>query len=318
MNSVGLTSCIDANLTFPQMRAYLQALKQGRLTYRGNMMFYLDKAWGDIDYHLNRIHEMACVTGFGNEMLKINGIKVTYDGNVSSGTALMRKPYEHMPETSGYSTITHEELTKVCKLGAELNWQVGIHNTGDLAADQTIDSISEAYKVKKNDARHYIIHLCEFAYDQVPLLAKHNIPVASQPSINWLCGEQITIGQDLSDRYMPAGTLLRGGVIVGGSTDCPVVSCNPFHGFYGAITREAADGKIYNPDDRISARDALIMWTKSSAYFSHDEDKMGSVEVGNFADYVLLDRDILAVPAKDIIDTKVIKTILGGKVVFEG
>jgi predicted amidohydrolase YtcJ len=316
LNSRGLTSVIDANMTMTYMRAYLQALKQGKLTFRENMMFYTDKAWGDVPYHLKRIEQMPCVTGFGNDMLKMNGVKVTYDGNVSGGTAKMRKDYIS-PGNRGYSTITEEELTEIAKLSASFNWQLGVHDCGDLAADETIRAIIEGKKINDNDLRPYIIHLCEYHPDQIPLLAKYNIPVASQPSINWLCGEQSLVDEDLGHRYMPAGTLIRAGIITGGSTDCPIVDCNPFWGFYGAVTRKGIDGTVWNPDDRITTKDALIMWTKSSAYFSHDEDKMGSVEVGNFADYVIIDRDVVEVPEDEIADTKVLKTILGGKVVYE-
>ena len=87
LNSFGITSCIDANLPLNYMRAYLQAKKQDRLTYRANLMFYLDKAWGDMPYHLERIRQMTAVTGFGDDMLKLNGIKVTLDGIPATGTA---------------------------------------------------------------------------------------------------------------------------------------------------------------------------------------------------------------------------------------
>ena len=115
INSVGITTIIDANMTFDCMRSYKEAYKAGRLTYRDNMMFYLDKALGDIPYHLNRIKEMTAVTGFGDDMLKYNGIKVTLDGIPTSGTAYMRKNYAHMPETRGYTTITPEEMKEVCR-----------------------------------------------------------------------------------------------------------------------------------------------------------------------------------------------------------
>jgi predicted amidohydrolase YtcJ len=317
MNSFGLTSCIDANMTFDQMRAYYQAYKQGRLTYRENMMFYLDKAWGDVDYHLRRIHEMTAVTGFGNEMVKLNGIKVTLDGIPATGTAAMRKPYEHMPETSGYTTITEDEMIAVARLSAKYNWQIGVHCCGDRSADVAIKAFIEAYKVNPNDARHYIIHHAVYQPDQLALMKEYKIPITVQPTIAWLMGEQPLIGEEMCSRYQMFKKFSDAGVLVAGSTDCPVVSCSPFLGMYGAITRLGANGTVYGADQAYTAVQTLIMWTKASAYFSHDDDKMGSIETGNFADYALLDTDIIQASPEEIRDTKVLKTILGGRVVYD-
>jgi predicted amidohydrolase YtcJ len=317
MNGFGITACIDANMTFDQMRAYLQAKKQGRLHYRGNMMFYLDKAWGDVDYHLRRIREMVCVTGFGDDMLKLNGIKVTLDGIPATGTAAMREPYAHMPETSGDTTITEEEMLAVAREAAKFGWQIGVHCCGDRTADIAIKSFIEAYKIRPSDARHYIIHHAVYRPDQLPLMKRYNIPVTIQPTISLQMGEQPLIGAEMERRYHQNKVFIDAGLIVGGSSDAPVITCSPFYGMYGAITRFGADGKVYSPDQALTPVQCVVMWTKASAYFSHDDDKMGSVEVGNLADYAIIDTDILNASVDDILKTKVLKTILGGKVVYE-
>ncbi|MBI4857218.1 MAG: amidohydrolase [Acetobacterium woodii] len=318
LSAAGITSCIDANLAPDDMKAYLKAYNKGRLSYRANLMFYLDKATGDIPYHLNRIKEMPTVTGFGNEMIKINGIKILFDGIPATGTAAMRKPYEHIPETSGYTTITEEEMIEVAKLGAEYNWQIGVHSCGDKSADIAIQAFIEAYKVNKNDARHYIIHHAVMQSDQIPLMKAYNIPITVQPTINSLMGEQSIIGAEMAGRYMQYKTFIDGGVLVAGSTDCPVVDCNPFLGMHSAITRlSAADGVVWSPEQVLTPAQALIMWTKSSAYFSHDDDKMGSIEVGNLADYVLIDTPLLDIEPEKIRHTTVLKTILDGRIVYD-
>jgi predicted amidohydrolase YtcJ len=317
MNSYGLTSCIDANMTFEQMRAYGQAYKQGRLHYRENMMFYLDKALGDVGYHLRRIREMTAVTSFGDEMLKFNGIKVTLDGIPATGTAAMRQPYEHLPETSGYTTITEEEMLEVARESANCNWQIGVHCCGDRSADVAIKAFIEAYKVNPSDARHYIIHHAVYQPDQLPLMRQYDIPITVQPTISWQMGEQPLIGAEMESRYQQFKVFTDAGVLVAGSTDAPVVSCNPFLGMYGAITRFGADGKRYSPEQALTAAQTVIMWTKASAYFSHDDERMGSIEVGNLADFALLDTDPLTATPEEIRDTIVLKTILGGEVVYE-
>lgn len=318
MNSYGLTACIDCNLPFDEMRAYLQAKKKNKLTYRAALMFYLEKAWGDMPYHLQRLKEMPCVTGFGDDMVKLNGIKVTLDGIPATGTAAMREPYDHMPETKGDTLYTPEQMLEMGKLAGKYHWQIGLHCCGDRAADVAMDTFEAAYEAAgDHEARHYIIHMATTQPDQLQRLKDLDVPITVQPTIHLQMGEQMVIGERLCKRYQLCGTPYRNGIIVGGSTDCPVVTCNPFEGMYAAMTRLAADGKVYLPEEAVTARQALIMWTKNSAYFRHDEDKMGSVEVGNLADYVLIDTPILSASPEEIRATKVLKTILGGDIVYE-
>ncbi len=318
LNGFGITSCIDCNLPLDSMRAYLQAKKKDRLTYRANLMFYLDKAMGDMPYHLKRIEDMTAVTGFGDDMLKLNGIKVTLDGIPATGTAAMRENYDHMPETAGELIYTKEQMVEMGKLAGKYKWQIGIHCCGDKSADVAMDTFEAAYEAAGNsEARHYIIHMAITQPDQVGRLKEMNIPITVQPTINLQMGEQGLIGERLNSLYMMFKTAMDAGIIVGGSSDCPVVTCNPFEGMYGAITRNTACGFVNLPEEALNVKQTLVMWTKSSAYFSHDDDKMGSVEVGNVADYVLIDIPILDATPDEIRKTKVLKTILGGKTVYE-
>lgn len=318
LNSVGLTSVIDCNMTFDCMRSYLQALKQNKLTYRDNMMFYLDKAIGDVPYHLNRIYEMACVTGFGNDMLKMNGIKVTLDGIPATGTAYMRKNYKHMPETRGYTTITPEEMTQVCEYAAKYNWQVGVHTIGDACMDVCLDAFEKGGKVKDNSKnRNYLIHAVYPHEDMLPKFKAMNVPVTLQPTIMGTMGEEALLDDWQKETNQPTGWYFKNGIICGGSTDFPVVDCNPFIGMSKAVTRIHLDGQVHGAEHRISAKQALIMWTMNSAYFSNDEDKLGSIEVGKLADLVVIDTPILEVEPEEILKTKVLETYLGGKKVYE-
>lgn len=318
LNSVGITSVIDCNMTFDCMRSYLQALKQNKLTYRDNMMFYLDKAIGDVPYHLNRIYEMACVTGFGNDMLKMNGIKVTLDGIPATGTAYMRKNYKHMPETRGYTTITPEEMTQVCEYAAKYNWQVGVHTIGDACMDVCLDAFEKGGKVKDNSKnRNYLIHAVYPHEDMLPKFKAMNVPVTLQPTIMGTMGEEALLDDWQKETNQPVGWYFKNGIICGGSTDFPVVDCNPFIGMSKAVTRIHLDGQVHGAEHRISAKQALIMWTMNSTYFSNDEDKLGSIEVGKLADLVVIDTPILEVEPEEILKTKVLETYLGGKKVYE-
>lgn len=319
LNSYGITSVIDANLSYDQMRAYGAVYKQNRLSFRANLMFYLDSANGNAEYHLRRLDEMPCVTGFGDEMLRLNAVKVTLDGIPATFTAAMRKPYKMKPDSCGSSVWTQEEITSfVCK-AHEKGWQFGIHTIGDKAADMALEAFEAADKISPVwDRRHYLIHYVFPHEDQFEIMKRLNIGVPMQPTIAAEMGEGPSLFEEQARRNQSAGLMFKNGMICGGSSDSPVVSPNVINGMYYAVTRrDMATGNVVGEESKVTPTEALIMWTKNSAFFSHDDDKMGSVEVGNFADMVILDTDFIAGDVEDIRSTKVEKTILGGEVVYE-
>lgn len=318
INSVGLTTVIDCNMTFDCMRTYLQANKAGRLSFRNHMMFYLDKAVGDVPYHLNRIYEMPCVTGFGDDMVKLNGIKVTLDGIPATGTAYMRRNYEHMPETRGYTTITPDEMTQVCEYASKYNWQVGVHTIGDACMDVTLDAFEAGGKIKDNiKNRNYLIHAVFPKDDMIPRMKKMNTPVTLQPTIMGTMGEEAILFDEYKDLNQPCGLYFDNGIICGGSSDFPVVDCNPFIGMSKAISRVGLDGEVHGKEYCINAKQALLMWTMNSAYITGEEEKLGSIEVGKIADLIIVDTKILDASPDEIMNAKVLKTYLGGKMVYE-
>lgn len=318
MNSVGLTGAIDCNLPCDYTRAYLQALKQDKLTYRSNLTFFLDRAEGDGEYHLKQLDKMMCVTDFGNDMLKFNGVKILLDGVPAMGTAYMRKPYKLMPETRGFTTFTQEELNKICEKAAELHWQMAIHAIGDAAMDCALEAYKKA--AEKNDIsenRNYIIHAVFPHEDQLPIFKGLNIPVTLQPTIFGVMGEEACLRDDEAANNQPCGWYFKNGIVCGGGSDSPVVDCNPFIGMEKAISRVSLDGQVHGPENSVTAAQALIMWTMNSAYIAHSEDKLGSIESGKLADLIVIDTPILEKTAEEIGKTKVLMTILNGKTVYQ-
>ncbi len=318
MNSVGLTSVIDCNLSFGETRAYSKAKQEGKLSYRSNLSFYMDKAIGDVPYHINRLREMMAVTGFGDNMLKFNGVKILLDGIPASGTAYMRKNYLHMPETRGFTTITEEELREICRAAAELNWQMAVHAIGDAAMDVTLDAFRAGGEKKDNSVyRNYIIHAVFPRDDMLPRLRENKVSVTLQPAIMGTMGEEAVLDETDKERNQPAGWYFDHGIVCGGSSDFPVVDCNPFLGMGKAMNRVCLDGKVHGAQYRISAKQALIMWTMNSAYLSFDEKELGSIEPGKTADLVVIDTPILEVSPEEVMKTKVLKTFLGGRLVYD-
>ena len=218
--------------------------------------------------------------------------------------------------------VSLEEIDALVCKATELGWQFGIHTIGDASEDRALHAFQEANKIRPvKELRHYLIHYQLPYEDQWPIMQELGVGVCLQPTLVSQMGEEPLFWPEQVERFQSPGLMFKNGIIAGGSSDSPVVSCDPMLGMYYAVTRlDETTGKTLSKGDesKVTPIQALIMWTKNSAFFSHDDDKMGSVEVGNLADFAILDRDCFASSdPTDIRDAKVTTTVLGGKVVYE-
>ena len=265
---------------------------------------------------------MDCVTGFGDEMLKLNGCKVTLDGITAAFTAAMsRREYRQRPGFYGDTIYTQEEIDALVCKATELGWQFGIHTIGDASEDRALHAFQEANKIRPvKELRHYLIHYQLPYEDQWPIMKELGVGVCLQPTLVSQMGEEPLFWPEQVERFQSPGLMFKNGILAGGSSDSPVVSPSPMLGMYYAVTRlDETTGKTLSKGDesKVTPIQALIMWTKNAAFFSHDDDKMGSVEVGSFADMCLFDNDFIAGNVEDYRTTKVATTILGGEVMYE-
>lgn len=321
LNSLGITSAIDANLRFEEMRSFQEAQEEGKLTFRANLMWYLDSSYGDKETHLRRLDEMVFRTGFGNDMVKLNGVKVTLDGIPATYTALMREGYKTRPDYCGTSVWTQDEITAfVCK-ATELGWQFGIHAIGDAAEDMALNAIEEASKIRDvRSLRHYLIHYQFPQDDQFPRIREMGVGITVQPTLVSTMGEAPQFYEEQAMRIQSPGLLFKNNITCGGGSDSPVVPPDPVMGMYYAITRiDETTGNVLSAGDesKVTPTEALFMWTKNAAWFLHDDDKLGSIEVGNLADMVVFPTDFIAGDIEGYREAKVSMTILGGRVVYE-
>lgn len=323
VNPMGITSMLDAMCKKQEINGYQLAKETGRLTYRANLMYYLDTADGGVEYNKKKAEDTYCYTGFGDDMLKFNGIKIFVDGLAASKTAAMRDPYFFDPTSNGTSVWSPEELKELIVASHKNGWQVGLHCMGDRGADMAIEAFRAANEISDTKPfHHYLIHCAYFQYDQIPAFKELGLGCSVEPGIVSLLGESQIMSDFQKQMTQPAGLLIKNGIMVGGGSDCPVISPAVIPGIYYAVTRKdcVSDGVagtgVYGTESCVTPTEALLMWTKMAAWFFHDEDKLGSVEVGNLADLVLLDQDFITCDTEDIMKTNVTKTILGGKVVY--
>jgi predicted amidohydrolase YtcJ len=207
--------------------------------------------------------------------------------------------------------------------------QIAIHVDGDRAAHLAVDGLIRAMESdppgqdagKPNPLRHYLIHGDLVTDEDVALMSRWQIGLATQPLITYSAGDLLLElwGKERGERHMATGLFVRAGVPTSISSDAPIVEPDWKQNIEYAVLREnkTSPGKVNGPQYRSTVKEALIAHTRTPAYQDFQDDVKGSIEVGKLADLVVIDRDILAVDPYTISDIETLMTILGGNVLFE-
>lgn len=323
MNHFGITSVIDPGLYPWEIRAYQAAHQAGMLSVRTGLMpswhgFREEETEEQLD---SRARELGLASGWGDEWLRLVGLKMGIDGGTSSHTAYMYEPFEGETIVKNYNRLDTDKLLRHFRAAQELNWDVGIHCCGDRSQDMTVDALAQvAREVPWPDARHSIIH----AYFPTPRaldqMARFKIAAVIQPTFIYWEGDMIfrDVGERRAQNYKPARKYLNHGVVLTASSDIPsTVSANPFIALYTLVTRRNNLGHLVAPDQAISREEALRAYTIASTWLTREEKLKGTIAVNKLADMVVLDRDYFGVREEEIKDIQADMTLVGGQVVWK-
>jgi predicted amidohydrolase YtcJ len=319
-NAVGLTSVIEAGVTEDQIVAYQLALERGLLHVRVNYMLRAIDSNESEESSLRRINSFPMITGYGNDMLRFQGLKILIDGGIGGKTALLREPYENDTRT-GLLTVPEAKLQHLVDAANKRGMLSGIHCCGGKAMDIVIDTFKKTDKVKPiKGRRFYLIHAYQPSEQNFKDCLEYGIPVASQPDFLYYLGDSYleNMGLKRGSYLKPHRSWIDKGILVAAGTDSPVTPYPPFPCLWASVARKTELKKtVMGTDQRVTREEAIRMYTVNGAYLSFEEDIKGSLEPGMLADMIVIDRDILTCPEDDIKDTKVLRTILGGKTVYE-
>jgi hypothetical protein len=336
-NSVGFTSIIDRDASPGGIDQYCRLRDSNRLTLRIAANHEVGSI-GEIETVQANIRKVADHPLRGREaddMLRVIGIKTYLDGGMLTGSAYMREPWGVSkiyaisdPEYRGVLNIPRERLLPMVRTAIENNLQFTAHSVGDGAVQTLLDVYNEIDKtIPIRKTRPCITHSNFMSKEAVETAARLGVCVDIQPA--WLYLDTRTLvaqfGYDRLRYFQPLRSIFAAGGIAGGGSDHmqkigsfrSINPYNPFLAMQTAITRRAGwyDGTLH-PEEALSREQALRFYTINNAYIMFLDDKIGSLEAGKLADFVVLDRDILTCPVDQIKDTNVLFTYRNGKRVY--
>jgi len=316
MNSVGLTSAGDAGVPAATIRLYRQLVDQGELPVRMYAMIM------DVGEDFRALSKDGPLIGYGQDRLTVRSVKLFADGALGSRGAALLAPYSDKPDQHGLLFMSDAEMERKIQAGLAAGYQVNVHAIGDAANRQVLDGFEAAYKaVGGRELRNRIEHAQVVAPGDIPRFKQLNLIASMQPT-HATSDKNMALDRIGPERLKGAyawRTFLDQGTRIAGGSDFPVESDNPFFGLHAAITRTDHDGQPpggWHPEQAMTPIEAFRAFTLDAAYAQHWESRIGSLEPGKWADFILIDRDLFKIPAGDIWKIKVRQTWVAGQKVY--
>ena len=256
------------------------------------------------------------------DRLRAVGVKLFADGALGSRGAWLKQPYADKPDTRGLQFHSDAEMLQLADTAASHGFQIATHAIGDAANAQVISTYEQLARKYPGDRRWRIEHFQIADPADIPRLAPAGIIASMQPThqtSDRLMAEKRLGPKRLAGAYAWQ-TVLKSGAKLAFGSDFPVESPNPFPGLSAAVSRQDVNGQPpggWIPSERLSFEQALHAFTRGAAYAGFAEDRIGALEAGKWADFILIDRDPTKVNAQELARTKVLETWVAGKKVWE-
>ena len=316
INAVGLTAVADAGVSAQVIARYRELADRGELSARIYAMI------GDTGDDFRALSASGPLIGYGHDFLSVRSVKLFADGALGSRGAALLAPYSDQPGQKGLMFKSEAAMRSSIETALKAGYQVNIHAIGDAANHQVLDAFEAAYQsVGGRELRNRVEHAQVVApadiarFKQLDLIASMQ-PTHATSDMNMALDR---IGAErLKGAYAWRSFLDQGTRIAGGS-DFPVESDNPFFGLHAAVTRTDHANRPpggWHPEQAMTLLEAFRAFTLDAAYAQHQEQSIGTLEPGKWADFILIDRDLFKIPAADIWKLQVEQTWVAGHQVF--
>ncbi|MCI0621885.1 MAG: amidohydrolase [Acidobacteria bacterium] len=333
-HAAGITTIFERGAPIEDYRAYEKLKAAGRLSIRARFTMLQDfKSAKDVE---NFVRKENIRPGYGDDWLSMHTLKIVADGGMHFGNTYLSEPYgpkrakayvQSDPNFRGDLFPTEKQMADVFGAGARLGWQMAVHVTGDGGVDAVLRAMEAVNKdLPLKGKRFLLVH----AYFPTPRAAARaaalGMCVDTHPNHYYLDAPFVhdVYGREWAERLIGLDTWIRAGVpviissdhMVGLDPDHSMNAYNPFRAMYAAVSRRTESGEVFGSTQKLSRLEALRAMTAVPAYVNFEEDKSGTLEKGKFADFVVIDRDYLKCPEKEILRIKPVRTVVAGKTVY--
>ena len=313
--ALGITSVHDAGVDTDTVKLYQQLAAERKLPMRiYPMLSARDPQLPD--------WLKAGIIDDPEDFLDIRSVKIYGDGALGSRGAALIEPYSDQPGQKGLLVTQPDQLTHIMQMTIAAGFQTNVHAIGDLANRLVLDRFEQLVPEDQRAAsRHRIEHAQIVSPKDIPRFAKLHVLPAMQAvhatSDKNMAGDRLGVAR-LRGAYAWRSFIDQGSIIVGGS-DFPVELANAFHGIHASVTRQSQDNQPVGgwlPEQKLSLTEALRSFTVDAAYGAFQDDSMGTLAPGSWADFIIIDRDIYTIPSEQLWRVEVEQTFVNGKQVF--
>ena len=310
---VGLTSVHDAGVTVGQDRLYRDYADHGKLTARVYAMI------GGAEQDFDQLSAKGPLLSYADDMYALRAVKLYADGALGSRGAALIAPYSDEPSSHGLLFRADADIHAMMAKAMAKGYQVNVHAIGDAGNRQILDGYAKL--AQQPGLRHRIEHAQVVSLSDIARFKTLDIIPSMQPThatSDKNMAEQRIGPERIKGAYAWRSFLQQGSRIACGS-DFPVESPNPFFGIHAAVTRQDAGGMPiagWYPEQAMSLKEAFRCFTLDAAYAGHQEQSIGSLEPGKWADFIVIDRDLFKMPTYDIYRTAVLQTWVAGRQVY--
>ena len=314
----GITSFHNAGSGFKDIEVFKELANDNKLDIRLYTM--LD---GKNDSLLSTYFKSGPKIGLFDNKLTIRSIKLYSDGALGSRGAWLIDDYNDEEGTFGHVVTPLKELERVTREGFDNGFQICTHAIGDRANREVLNIYESVLKNTKVDHRFRIEHAQHIDLNDIPRFQELNV-IASIQGIHLSSDRPWAIKrlgkQRIVNSAYPWRKLINSGAMIINGTDAPVERLNPIESFYASVTRKTLEGHPeygYESEEKMTRIEALKTYTINAAFGAFEEKLKGTIEKGKFADFTVINQDILTVEEEKILDTKIIMTIIGGNIKYK-
>lgn len=264
--------------------------------------------------------DLGLESNLGSDYLNIQGLKYMLDGAVGGRTAAVEESFEDEDSNKGILYMEQETINNHISTAIENNLRVSIHAIGERAMDMAVESITKATTKKRNkELRNRIEHCALAKEEHLKKMKEHEIIAASSIGFIYSIGDSYlkNLGKKRAERVFPHASFKKHGLIAPGNSDLPVCEGNPIYGIYSAVTRKTINNVQLGSKECISPYDALKAYTIDAAYAGHDESILGTLEIGKYADMIILSEDPLEIDENNLKNIYVEETFIEGDSVYK-